>query len=273
VKRWLITMGGAGYEPTVGITVRDGQRYGADEVYVYDDKWVREHEFYEVNRWLWEHPALPPNAPQGRGYGWYSWKPLIILDALDHMQPGDVVLYIDGDTYPIADFSVCYDIAAREGAMLFAGETYSNHRFCTRDCLVAMGLAPDLLARKRHPLPVPPVQYAQHAVARFMAFKCGPWRPRQLLMEWLTYAVNPMCTTFEPSVLGPDAPGFEEHRTEQTILTNLAHKHGYRLYREACEHGEDERTKDRDLYPQLFSQRNVGGHLHPQLGTSMRRTP
>ena len=139
MSRWLITFSGAGYEPTTSITVRDGKRFGADETYVYDDAWLLRHPFYECNRWLWEHRSLNPNAPPGRGCGWYAWKPLVLLDALEHAGPGDVVLYTDGDTYPVADLGPIYEHAAEHGAMFFAASGHSNHRWCTRDCLVVMG--------------------------------------------------------------------------------------------------------------------------------------
>jgi hypothetical protein len=95
--------------------------------------------------------------------------------------------------------------------------------------------------------------FVQHAVARFMAFRVGGWKETQFLMEWLTYCLNPRAQTFDVSTIHPEYQDLIEHRTEQAIFTNLAHKYGYRLYREACQFGEGS-DKDRDLYGQLFFQ-------------------
>ena len=272
MSRWLITFSGAGYEGPTQRTVADGRRYGAGEVYVYDDAWLLRHPFYGANRWLWDHRSANPAAPPGRGCGWYAWKPLVLLDALDHVPPGGVVLYCDGDTYPVADLGPIYGHAAEHGAMFFAASGHQHHRWCTRDCLVVMGQDRALLQAKRYPHPVPDYQHTQHGTARFMAIKQGAWRPKQLLMEWLTYAVNPMATTFEPSVLGAEHPEFTEHRTEQAILTLLCHKHGYKLHREADQSG-DGHPEDRELYGQLFEQVHQGGNPHPPTGSPYRRVP
>ena len=46
----LITFSGARYHDTTERIVKDRPRFGADRVLVYDDTWVREHDFYKVNR-------------------------------------------------------------------------------------------------------------------------------------------------------------------------------------------------------------------------------
>lgn len=272
--RLLITMGGARYDATTKQLVELGPKMGADEVLVYDDEWVRAHEFYKVNRWLWEHPG---QAGHGRrGFGWYAWKPLLMLDALDHhTEPGDTVLYVDADCRPVADFSCIYDVASRDGAMFFASQGHKQRTWCTRDCYQTMGLVSGshkVSSAERYA--GRPGEYgnvvdryydSQAGCARFFAIKSGLWKPRQLLMEWLTYAVNPMATTFDASELDlvdrlthmPEHEEFAEHRTEQAIMTNLCHRNGYKLWREADDSGEGW-PEDRDVYGQLFEQVRVG---------------
>lgn len=237
MRKVYITFGGAVYDSVTKYIVTNAPLLGAGEVWVYDDVWLTKHEFYRQNRWLWEHRHK-------RGFGWYSWKPLIILDALSRLNDGDIVLFTDADTYPIRDISILYNICAKEGAMFFEVTGEPNIKWCKRDCYIVMGQD-----EKRY-------HDSQAAVARFMLFKKGEWRSAQLLMEWLSYCVNPLANTFDPSVLGKtELPSFVEHRCEQAILTLLAHKYGYKLYREACELGESN-PADQDLYPQLFSQKN-----------------
>jgi hypothetical protein len=275
VRKIYITFSGQRYDDTTTLIVRDAQRYGASEApWVYDDKWLMGTDFYRHNHWLWEHPG---DRNGKRGFGWYAWKPYIIMDALERLEDGDIVLYTDADTYPIADFSVLYDECNRiGGAMLFSavGWEHCQQIWCKRDCFIVMGQDE------------PKYHNADAGVSRFMLFQKGPWKPRQFLMEWLTYCVNPLATTFDENVLGkpnllcpspatgqPDrpwpGPNFIEHLTEQSIMTNLAHKYGYKLYRELCQFGEIS-SADRDLYPQLFRQQHMHRYAQTTAGSRFR---
>jgi hypothetical protein len=214
-------------------------RFGVDDTWVYDDVWLSRQPFYEENSWLW-------NTEIKRGFGWYAWKPFLVLDAFKRLKDGDIVLFTDADTYPIQDLTVLYNYAQLEGMMLFAASAHNNRQWCKRDTYVVMNLDEE----KYH--------NAQAGVARFFLFRKGCWLAEQFLMEWLAYCVNPLCQTTSPSVLKPELDGFIEHRFEQAILTLLAHKYGIKLYREACDAGEAGpwRVNDRELYTQLFIQDN-----------------
>ena len=279
MRKILITFGGSAYDEITAHVHETFRTFGADEFWVYDDRWLDGHEFRKLNSWLWDHQGTHPNAPKGRGFGWYAWKPLIILDAIarvereaDHINPDEpVVCFLDADSAPIADLSPIWETADRDGAMLFRASGQKQHSWCTRDCEVVMGLNPSMLHEKR--LPGRPNYLAPDVpagCARWAAFKVGPYKPRQLLYEWLAYAINPMATTFEPSILGQEPDGFQESRTEQQILTMLALKYGYTLWREADQDGIAYKGQPGEPgeYGQLFEQRKRGGP-HP-LGAGSR---
>jgi hypothetical protein len=253
----LITFSGRPYEWQTEQIVHRAPGYGAGKVHVYDDVWLRETGFFRQNQWLWEHHGDRQNHK--RGFGWFAWKPFVILDALERAEDGDVVLFLDADCYPIHDLGALYSECERNGGvMLFnvVGAERFNYMWCKRDCFLVMGQDD------------PKYWYAPAGVARFMLFQRGPWKAKQFLMEWLTYCVNPLATTFDENKLGhpdiPAAPGdqrrfaFAEHRTEQAIMTNLAHKYGFKLYRECCQFGNqvDPALYDAvlDGYPQMFIQ-------------------
>jgi hypothetical protein len=241
VNPWIITFSGADYDEPTGLTVRFTEERGLSPPLVYDDVWLARHPFRELNRWLFDHPGWrqPDGTYKKRGLGWYSWKPLIILDALDRVVDGDVVLYVDGDTYPIADLSPIYEYTYKHGAMFFKAQSHDHRKWCKAKCFDVMGQG-DLRD-----------QSMQAGVARFCAFKKGDYKAKQFLWEWLTYAVNPVATTFDTTVT--EHPEFVEHRTEQAIMTNLCYRYGYPLHREADQSGEGW-PDDRDLYGQLFVQ-------------------
>ena len=240
MKKLWITFGGEAFDSSTQLIVERGLKFGADEIWVYDDIWLLNHPFWDLNKWLWEHP-------EKHRLGWLAWKPLIILDAMDKIQDGDIIMYTDADSIPIADVSKLYEICSREHMMLFENGR-PQREWCKRDCYLVM--AQD---EERYHNEVA-------GVARFALFQKGYWRPQQFLMEWLTYAVNPVANAKTPSKLGPELPGFIEHRDEQAIMSLLAYRYGCRLYREADD-ASDGRSKDKDLYPTLFHQINPRGRV------------
>lgn len=254
----LITMSGVRYHDTTKIIVETGPKFGADRVLVYDDVWLLTQTNYpQEARWLLDHP-------RGRAMGWFAWKPFIILDALDRY-PGDTILYTDGDTYPIHDFKVLFEIGTRDGLMLFRANGWPQQRvWCKRACFRMMNQDE------------PRYHEAPCGVARFMVFT---HHHVDFLREWYHYCLQPRGQTFDldPND-GPELPGFREHRTEQAILTNLAHKYGHRLYREACQAGDAtdkpeevvDAALDRDLYPRLFTQLYGQSPGDPAQGSAFR---
>jgi hypothetical protein len=263
MRKIYATFSGDKYHDTTREIVRRAPLFGVDEVWVYDDHWLRTKraEYCAQNKWLFEHRCHtgPPREPSfhdepgPRGVNWFAFKPFVVLDALERAVPGDLVLFTDADTYPIAPLQVLYDICQRDGLMLFSAVGNWHSRWCKRECFAVMGQDE------------PRWRDVQHAVARFMLFRrperMSASRPVQMLWEWFTYTLNPLATTFtQTGRLGlPEYPEFYEHRCEQAILTNLAHKYGFRLYREACAYGNSVKD-DLDLYPQLFEQ--IGGHSY-----------
>jgi hypothetical protein len=105
----------------------------------------------------------------------------------------------------------------------------------------------------------PEYHAAKHAVARFMLFqKGGAFSAEEFLYDWLAYTANPLCNTFDPSVIAPalglpELPGFTQNRCEQSVLSNLAVQYGCRLYREACQFGAGSQ-QDRDIFGDTFFQ-------------------
>jgi hypothetical protein len=239
MKKYYITFGGQAYDSITEKTIQLAKKFGSDEVLVYDDYWLIQQPFYKQNKWLWDHHHK-------RGFGWYCWKPYIIWKTLEKCNIGDVVLYVDADTYPIYNLNPLYDICKKDGGiMLFAVESHKQCVWCKSDCYIVMGQL-DLMKNVD----------ARAGVARFMLFEKGPWKTTQFLMEWLTYCINPIATTFDTSILADEPSYFTEHRTEQAIMSNLAHKYNLELYREADETGQFSH-RHKDLYPQTFIQQDV----------------
>lgn len=257
MKRILITFGGAAWDSTIERIVTDAPRFGVDEVKVYDDRWLLDSPFYAEHEEWWRKRDAKYDH-KNRGFGWFIWKPHVIMHAISRCGPGDIVLYVDADTYPIADLTPLYRECERiGGVMLFSAVGCNHARWCKRDCFIRMGMD-DPRWRDR-----------EHAVARFMLFQSGSDLGSSILDDWQRYCLDPRCNTFDASVLAEEHPEFHEHRCEQAILTNLAHRNGLKLYREACQAGATQ-PEDQNLYPQLFVQVDCAGEKRDYSGSRYR---
>jgi len=266
MRRLYITFSGRGYDATTRKIVEAFPRLGgADELRIYDDRWLNETPFRKLNSWLWETSTK-------FGYGWCAWKPYIIMQALKGLSFGDVVLYTDADTYPIADLSVLFEECGRQGIVLFNSQGCFNYKYTKRDCFIAMGCDE------------PKYWDGAHACGRFQLFQKGHPVVEQLLQEWLTYSINHHCQEWNTSVIAPDltredpldgkVTTFQRNSCEQSALSLLRIKYGLPLYREACQFGwpiDAECQKRFDIrgdYQQLFTQEYCEGDRTDLSGSS-----
>lgn len=257
MRRIVATFSGCAYDATTRIIVECAPGFGADEVWVFDDKWLIESGYVDRNRWLFY--AKSQIQGQGHyhqhGFGWCSWKSFVIQSAWDRLAPGDIVLYMDADCFPIAPFGQLFDICASEGGVLLFDETVSNLRYTKAECMLAMGL---------------PVADGPHACGRFSLWQKGPFFPRQLLNEWWAYSINPRCTLWGPSSICPDPPEYYRNSTEQSVLSNLAIKYGIPLHRAPDAPGVPADAPDAALYGQLFKQEWCAGDRTDLSGSKWR---
>ena len=253
-KRILITFGGRAYDAQTKVVFLKPNR--GCELKVYDDRWLIGTPFYQQNRWIFDR------QPQ-HGFGFCSWKPYIIQHALRHSGAGDVVMYLDADTVPIADISCLFETAEREGIVLFEEQGCVNKTWIKGDCFAVM----DVGGAARE---------AMHACGRFQLFRKGDWRNDQFLQEWLTYSLNRSCQFHEPSQMGysPDDPSFIRNSCEQSVLSLLAAKYQIPLHRTPDQNGwpvaHDGTYKPDDKYPQLFQQVGARGDVSDLSGSRFR---
>jgi hypothetical protein len=238
MKRVYITFGGQAYDPHTARVVETAHTFGVDELRVYDDRWLMGTEFYRANEWLW-------NWREKWGFGWNCWKAFIIRNALSEQSEPASVLYVDGDTYPVADLTPIFNFAERDGVCLFESQGNLNKRFTRRDVFRQM------YADQEH------YWDARHACGRFSIWSSSSITASQALHAWGVFLIDPLCQGWHASERGGDFPEFYRNSGDQSILTVLAERHGFPLHREACQfgwppsigHGQLE-----DTYPQLFVQ-------------------
>lgn len=256
----LVTFSGRAYDSLTKRTV-DASTC-VDRIFVFDDRWMMDqHEgYWHTNQWIFNATCRIQDEPTiyKHGFGWCSWKAHIIMEAFQYLQDGDVVLYLDADTFPIRDYSCLFDQCRKERGVMVFEEQASNLRFTKADVGAVMAV---------------PVTDGGMACGRFSLWQKGAFLAKQMLAEWWAYSINPRCTLWDRSVLVKDQPEYYRNSTEQSVLTQLQRKYSLPLHRGpdlwgAPQPGE---TRDMDLYPEpLFEQQWCTGDRSDYSGSSYR---
>jgi hypothetical protein len=191
---------------------RSAKQYGITEIYSYDfDKDIRHTAFYAENERILSLP---------RGLGYWLWKPYIILEVMNKLQDGDILVYSDSGIEIIADLSPLINIcSSKEPILLFGNQTYMNSQFTKRDCFVAMNCD-----SRRY-------WNCMQVDAAFMLVRKND-TTMAFLEEWMQYCKFENIITDAPNVYGREnLPNFSEHRHDQSIISVLAEKYNINLYR------------------------------------------
>jgi len=191
---------------------------GADAVVVYGPK--------DVRPWFDQFPELLSNS---RGYGFWSWKPWCILEALRHTRPGDVVVYCDAAMMverPLAP----YANAVRD-VLLFrldqaGAKGYTNARWTKRDAFALMGRATDA-HREAYQMNAAIQMYRNTPAARAFLEDYLSWCSKRAVVDDACALAN--------------YPGFQQHRHDQSVLSLLAvGRDNVQVFRDPTQYGVDD---------------------------------
>lgn len=155
-----------------------------------------------------------------RGYGYWLWKPYIILKALDELNDGDFLMYADAGTFYVNRVQHMVVQLNRDKRDIFLSSSLlPNACFTKRDAFVRMACDE-------------PAAYKAHTVAAgYLLLRNTPFA-RAFVFRWLAYAEDPQILTDAPSVGGlPELPEFIENRHDQTVLSLLTYKEKLTPYR------------------------------------------
>lgn len=214
----LISFATPGFEDPLASLMASARMQGADAVRAWTPGELAALDVVAANRALFDAP---------RGAGYWAWKPQIILRELEEMADGDVLIYndagrverpytIDRPLGPVVDWVI------RERGGMLPGiyiPQWGAHELWTKgECLIAMDC--DRPEIRRHP----------QIQATFSIWQAHE-RSRAFVREWARWCLDPRAVADEridPAI--PDAPGFIDHRHDQSVLTNLVLRHGLRCF-------------------------------------------
>ncbi len=147
------------------------------------------------------------------GYGAYSWKPTILLRQFEKMADGDFIMWMDATSLLLRSPQPMLDACASNGGVLAVRNWWlRNGEWTRRDTFVRMGCDE--------------VRYwqASQVHATFMVFQ-KTQRAIALLKDWKYYCDDVECVRYGPSD-APNLPGYQDHRSDQSILSILLAKEG-----------------------------------------------
>ncbi len=226
-----------GYAPRQRSLHESASKVGQiDQQHPWDMDKLRQTDFYQQHKEVLD---------QQRGAGFWLWKPYLILKILDQIGPGEWVMYHDVGRAINRDTNIGYQFSRPIQPLIDWAEIHNgmfpgiyipvygpNRKWTKRDCFVLM----DCDHQK----------YWDHSLIQA---GINIWKNtaevRDFLTEWLEYCKDPRILTDQDNQCGKDnLPEFEDHRHDQSILTNLVIKKGVTVY------GKPDQG--------FFKQRNVG---------------
>jgi hypothetical protein len=212
-KNWCITFG-AGGENFVNARerlVQQAQVMGIfHEIYGFGDKELkRDTDFWS------KHGDFVTANP--RGYGYWLWKPYLILKTMSQMRDGDTLLYLDCgcelDPRKRAQMMECLNLVQQDWIMATIWD-----ELCCDVSWCKMDLVEHLDARNTACLCTPQKQ------AGMILFVCNDIT-RDFVRSWYEIACQYSFLDDTPSI-SPNLNYFYEHRHDQSIFSLLAKKRG-----------------------------------------------
>jgi hypothetical protein len=168
---------------------------------------VKTGEFYQTHKEILDCET---------GDGLWLWKPKIILDCMDKMDDGDIIIYTDAGDLVDIDFNIIYEFSKNNDYYFtnWGGRRWPQ-KICTkRDCFILM----DCDEEKYHE--------TSQMEAGFLIFKKTENNIR-LLKEYYHYCSIKDIVDNEPNKIGVNFDNWQFHRNDQSVLTNLIVKFGF----------------------------------------------
>jgi len=153
-----------------------------------------------------------------RGAGYCIWKPMIMLHACSESEEGDVVSYHDASVLFKEDPRPLLDAQTKAQDIYVIQTSFTNDDWTTDRCFKVMGCDSDKY------------RWARQLWAGTMAVR-NTDRGRRFLLDWLCWLLNKeaLLDNKDDKRDHPEdsgRPNFNDHRCDQSILTNLALKWG-----------------------------------------------
>jgi len=178
-------------------------------IFNYNDKWLSDAGFDDLENVKY----IRENSDTG--YGHCSWKPYLMLKTMEHINDGDILYYMDVVDYVYNPnfYPWVENLIKTELKESFFNINYYRHGdWTTKKCQELMGCDTPFFYNQR-----------QLEAGTFALIKNK--ENIDLMEEWLKWCLVPDAILKNRNPKEENDPGFIDHRTDQSILTNLFYQH------------------------------------------------
>ncbi|MCY4419135.1 MAG: hypothetical protein OXB93_04740 [Cytophagales bacterium] len=156
-----------------------------------------------------------------RGYGYWIWKPYIVLKTMDLLEEGDMIFYCDVDRIFKASPKPFFDLLSSipQAILPLSHPSFLEYKYSKSDLMGCLTQGSDGLDLKKTP---------QIWAGAFVIQKESS--AKSFLLEWYGYASEEHFLSETASYLYPSSPEFINHRHDQSIYSLLVKKHRFRYY-------------------------------------------
>lgn len=199
--------------------------FGVDQVKSYNNTYLKKTQFYKNNQHILD---------RRRGSGYWLWKPYIILDFLNQIKEGDLLIYADSGIEIIANISPLIDLCIKQnGILLFnVHGGHPNKKWTKRDCFVLMNCDSKYYWD------------AEQVNASFQIY-IKNHESIDFVQNYLYFCQQINILTDLPNISRLDNhPEFIDHRHDQSVLSLLTLKYKLETFRDPCQWGNPLKMKE-----------------------------
>jgi hypothetical protein len=144
-----------------------------------------------------------------RGYGYWIWKPFLIKKILTSLKSDEILVYLDSSDLPSAHFFNFVKDYFNENNFLFFNQGYNHGMWTKSDCFFFMDCNDQ--------------EYYDHVqIEAGVIVMKNTFENIKLIDEWYSWMTNYQILNDSPNICNlPNSQNFQEHRHDQSILTNL----------------------------------------------------
>lgn len=190
-----------------------------DRVCVFDDLTPPSHVKNFLNNY--------PDILHERGYGFWAWKPHLLLDALTICSEGDIIVYADAgcqiSNFGKSQFDLNISICKTHGSLFFSMPKYIEKNWTKKTLLEYFGVLGNVFI-----LNSPQIQ------ATYFYVEVNDLN-KEMLMKWADISVtNNFYYINDNESFGVEKNNFFEHRHDQSILSILVKKYDMHIQKYEC---------------------------------------
>ncbi len=157
-----------------------------------------------------------------RGYGLWSWKPYIILNAMKMMREGDYLFYCDAGAIYLKPIRLLWDdlVKSRQDIMVFELPLLERE-WTKKETFISMDHEDNSNQRLATSIFIKNTEYS-----------------RNFITEWLEYCADIRCNVPEVVTEIENYPGFIAHRDDQSVFSILSKKWVLQPFRDPSQYGD-----------------------------------